>query len=230
MIPSNLLNVKVIVSPSSAKMDQKRIVVIASVAIVAVIGVAVLLKLTLWAKPSCNHVNDLPKIDVTKVSTLASSDNIAMAKTAAYAKFGDKTLTYLELNLKSVEEAKPSENKRVLTFNFDCGKLTFDVVYTADKGKAAMQDVDNVIFTQVGGDGDGKQCRLNTFKFNDSKDVRYSCQKEIIYPCTPVDQKDAKDEPILISLNAIDFEVDGNADTIKKGKFSKDATKKDCTK
>lgn len=204
-------------------MDQKRVVVIASVAIVAVIGVAVLLRLTLWAKPSCNHVNDSPKIDTAKLQAIASKDNIALAKTAAYAKFGNKTASYVELNLKSIEEVKPSDTKRVLILNFDCGKLTFDVQY-----KDTTQTVDNVIFTQVGGDEDGKQCRLDTFKFTDLKNVRYTCAKEIFYPCTPLDEKDAKKDSIAISLNAIDFEVDGDAEKIKKGQFSKDATKHDC--
>ena len=205
---------------------KKKVKIAAALAIVAIaIVLVVVVQSSRGVVAPCYPVNNRPDpIDVSKLQNIASKDFKALATAAALISF-PKDGTFLELNLNSIESTKIAENIDVLELNFDCAKMYFEIEQKLEE--VSKYTVNTVYVSFSAGKEAGYDFYLREFLFESPADKRCSCGVGMYYTGVPIFVLKEKN-PIVVTFPRLEFELNGDPESYKIGKYTKPPSKQSC--
>ena len=197
--------------------------VFVGVAIVSLVGIGLLL---INKQKQCELTKIEPKIDLTVLKNVASSDYRNLVNIGIYIEFFNDGFQELSLEKVSVSPGNwQTNNTRTLLLSFDCG--TFIEVSLQLDVQTNLMHVETPTLSRIDAGGKTLECRLNDFYYQDNLDTRYSCHERMAFVCMRIgDNKDVA----TVVLEVLEFELDGDRELIKSGQFSKQPSASRCAK
>lgn len=212
-------------------MDEQRNKIIAGAVVITVLVVIGFLVILKSGGPKCELVSAKPDVVPSdKVSHAASSDNTALAYLDAYleyelAKDSKEKSNIMPLQIKELKVNKVDTGRRV-DLVADCAKISIDI-NDSDKRNNIVKGA-HVELTLA--NGDESTCDIDaSFKPAQFPVNNYSqCKTEQTLVCSKkTKDKDNKETTKTVGkliIRSLQFELDGDAEKIKKGEFSKQST------
>jgi len=206
--------------------DVRRIKIIAGVVIAILVAIIFTLVLGLISRnhssSTCQLGTIQPVYDLSTLENIHSSDLKALANFAGYLEYNSRheaaAKVFMPLILESVD-LSVGDDGRQLTLQADCAKLIF-----ALRDSVVTETVQSIRVDLVIANKKISTCRIwDTYMSYDAT-AHYNCTDKRVYNCVAVDEEESV---VVAQLNiqAIEFELNGYPNAVKKGKFSTRATK-----
>lgn len=192
-------------------MDERRNKIIVG-GIIGIVVLAILGFVVFGGKAKCDLVEKQPEFKETS-QNIASSDYKSLVNFAGFLKYEDvKDKVFMPLAIQSVKSTDQS-----LTLQTDCAELAMTM--KVENERSYVEKIDVKLSTA---NGDYSECTImGTPLLLAETGKHYRCKISKSYSC----KKDNKAVAVL-TLNAIEFVFNGDAEKIKKGEFGNDP--KDC--
>lgn len=183
---------------------------------------------------SCQLVSSKPLFELIKSNNIPSIDLKVLAKFTGFMEFKLRVLDnsnsdnqasdqldklYLPLELEAVGSYKSDEEETILVLTANCSTImfTFEEKQESFKAKSAL-----VNFPIVPSGMETSFCRLDNIEGVEfSASERYACYERRAYPCYQLNALGEKQIYGTFSINAIEFEINGDPEAHGTGRYSK---------
>lgn len=172
---------------------------------------------------NCDLVEEEPQWqNGTHLGNQVDQDDTMIARFAGYIKFIHfdetvKKMFYLPLELIDIKYTSFNDYKLVV-LKTTCASLEF-LVHKTDNGTTVKQLL--AFWRKPYRSYD--HCYVHTQKLDSSRGTHYACHKQQFYDCFQTTDIDVWDQIELVA-NELEFEINGNASSLRKGRFSTAAT------
>lgn len=197
-------------------MKSNRVLIVLGVIIGIVLAIALLTSFVLFMKQStsCQVQLEEPKRSSKVLKNFITKDYKAIANIDGYVLFND-THEYVPLELNNIELSEES-NEQYLTLHFTCASI--GILWRKGINTEWNMVTEYNVSINVAGKSTTK-CIIEYPGIYVPNNEHFYCQQKYVFGC--VDLETHRKQLLELVLYAIEFEIDGDPDMIKEGRFSK---------